>query len=39
LFRLAEKHNIKNANNVILEVKSAVDAFKLQMKALNVVLD
>ena len=39
LFRLAEKHNIKNANNVILEVKSAVDSFKLQMKALSVVLD
>ena len=39
LFRLAEKHNIKNANDVILEVKSAIDTFKLQMKELNVVLD
>ena len=39
LFSLAEKHNIKNANDVILEVKSAIDTFKLQMKELNVVLD
>ena len=39
LIKLANKHNIKNANNVILEVKSAIDAFKLQTQELNIALD
>ena len=39
LNKLANKHNIKNANNVILEVKSAIDAFKLQTQELNIALD
>ena len=38
LIKLANKHNIKNANNVILEVKIAIDAFKLQTQELNIAL-
>jgi len=29
LFRLAEKHNIKNADDVMSEIKGVVDRFKL----------
>ena len=39
LIKLANKHNIKNANNVILEVKIAIDAFKLQTQELSIALD
>jgi serine/threonine-protein kinase HipA len=35
LLKLANKHNIKNANNVILEVKNAIDSLLPQLKELN----